>query len=388
MSQTPEDGQQAGEARPRKPSWTIGVEEEFQIIDRETRALLPHGQRILSDVQHEVGEQAQPELFLSQIETGTPICGTLAEVREQIRRLRHAVLQGARNDGGAIGAAGTHPFSLALEQPLAPKARYVDMAELYQQLAREHLICGCHVHVGIDDRELSIQILNRARGWLSPLVALAANSPFFEGHDTGYASFRTEVWRRWPMAGSPHPFGNRAEYDALARTLVETGAIIDETRIYWDVRPADRFETLEFRATDVCLTLDEAVMTAGLCRSLARKLGGDVRADEARDAVYIPIRPELLRAAEWRAARYGLEGELIDVHAGKAVPAAELIETMLRFLREDLEAHDEWEEVSAVVRQVLARGNGAGRQRAAFAKRGQLADVVDIIIEETACGIY
>lgn len=367
--------------------WTIGVEEEFQIIDPETRALSPQGESILATVQAEVGEEAQHELFLSQIETGTPPCRGLSEVRAQVKRLRHAVLEGARQNDAAIGAAGTHPFSIALEQPLAPKARYVDMAELYQQLAHEHFICGCHVHVGINDRELTVQILNRARGWLSPLVALTANSPYFEGRDTGYASFRTEVWRRWPMAGSPHPFNNRAEYEALARTLVETGAIIDETRIYWDMRPADRFETLEFRATDVCLTLDEAVMTAGLVRSLARKLAADVREDAERGAVFIPVRPELLRAAEWRAARFGLEADLIDVHAGRAVPARELIETLLAFLREDLEAHDEWDEVADMVSEVLNRGNGAERQRAAFAKNGNLSEVVDLIVTETARGI-
>lgn len=367
--------------------WTIGVEEEFQIVDVQTRALSPHGARILSDVQGAVGEAAQHELFLSQIETGTPICRSLADVREQVKRLRHAVIEAARHDGGAIAAAATHPFSRAEDQPIAPKSRYVDMAELYQQLAREHFICGCHVHVGIDDRELSIQILNRARGWLSALVALAANSPFWEGEDTGYASFRTEVWRRWPMAGSPHPFHNRAEYDALARTLVETGAIIDETRIYWDIRPADRFETLEFRVTDVCLSLDEAVMTAGLCRSLARKLASDVEQDAAREAVYVPVRPELLRAAEWRAARFGLEDELIDVHAGQAVPAPQMVDRLLNFLRVDLEAHGEWDEISALVREVLARGNGAQRQRAAFARNSNLSDVVDLLINETSRGI-
>lgn len=367
--------------------WTMGVEEEFQIVDRDTRALLPHGERIVREVQDHVGEAAQHELFLAQIETGTPICKNLGEVREQLVRLRRAVVEGARKDGGEIAAAGSHPFSLTHEQPLSPKSRYVGMADLYQQLAREFIICGCHVHVGINDRELAIQILNRARGWLSPLVALAANSPFWEGEDTGYASFRTEVWRRWPMAGSPHPFGNRAEYDALARTLVETGAIIDETRIYWDIRPADRFETLEFRATDVCLTIDEAVMTAGLCRSLARKLAADVMQDQERNAAYIYVRPELLRAAEWRAARFGLEDDLIDVHAGTKIPAKEMIEKLLQFLREDLETHSEWDEVSGSVREVLARGNGATRQRKAFEKRGELCDVVDLVVAETARGL-
>ncbi|HEX8550486.1 MAG TPA: glutamate--cysteine ligase [Abditibacteriaceae bacterium] len=367
--------------------WTIGVEEEFQIVDRATRALLPHGARIVADAQHAVGEAAQHELFLAQIETGTPICRTLGDVREQLIRLRRAVIEAAQSDGGEIAAAGTHPFSLVDEQPIAPKARYLGLADLYQQLTREHLICGCHVHVGVNDRELAIQIMNRARGWLAPLIALAANSPYWEGEETGYASFRTEVWRRWPMAGSPHPFRNRAEYETLTRTLVETGAIADETRIYWDIRPADRFETLEFRATDVCLTVDEAVMIAGLCRSLARKLAADVEQDAQREAVYIAVRPELLRAAEWGAARYGLEENLIDVHAGRAVPAAENVETLLQFLRDDLEDYGDWDEVSTLVREVLVRGNGAQRQRMALEKRGEWSDVVDLVVAETARGL-
>jgi carboxylate-amine ligase len=222
---------------------------------------------------------------------------------------------------------------------------------------------------------------------MAPLVALAANSPFWIGDNTGYESFRTEVWRRWPMAGSPQVFHNRAEYEALVRTLIDTGSIQDDTRIYWDIRPADRYDTIEFRATDVCLTLDEAVMVAGLCRSLARKLAADIAQDEERGAAFIPVRAELLRAAEWRAARFGLSGELVDVHAGKSVPATELIEKLLNFLRDDLEAHGEWDEVSTLVRATLKHGNGAIRQCAVYEKNGDLHEVVRFLIDETARGV-
>jgi carboxylate-amine ligase len=261
------------------------------------------------------------------------------------------------------------------------------MEEDYQQIAREHLICGCHVHIGINDRERAIEIMNRARGWMAPLIALAGNSPFWLGEDTGYSSFRTEIWRRWPMAGSPHIFSSRAEYDALVRTLVETGSISDETKIYWDMRPADRFETLEFRATDVCLTLDEAVLVAGLVRALARTCYELAALDEERGAAFVPVRPELLRASEWRAARYGVEAELLDVHAGKTVPARELIHKLLDFVRPTLEELDEWDEVQTLAQGVLERGNGAMRQRAAWKKKGCLEDVVDLVVTETARGV-
>ena len=261
------------------------------------------------------------------------------------------------------------------------------MADTYQHIAHEHFICGCHVHVGINDRELAIDIMNRARGWLAPLVALTANSPFWLGEDTGYASFRTEVWRRWPMAGSPQVFRNRAEYDGLVRTLVETGSIADETRIYWDMRPADRFETLEFRATDVCLTVDEALLAASLCRALARTCAAEAEHDTEREAVFVPVRPELLRAAEWRAARYGLEENLIDVHAGQTVPAHDLVQQLLEYVRPSLEEAEEWDEISHLLNETLQRGNGTTRQRAAYQKRGEWSDVLDLLTRETAAGV-
>lgn len=367
--------------------FSLGVEEEYQIVNRESGELKASGEALVHEVQEEVGEAAQHELFLSQIEIGTPVCNGLAEVRREITRLRHAVIEAAREAGDEILSAGTHPFSAPTHQPFTPKPRYTGMAYNYQHLAHEHFICGCHVHVGINDRELTIEIMNRARGWLAPLVALAANSPFWLGEETGYASYRTEVWRRWPMAGSPHIFRNRAEYDALVRTLVQTGGVEDETRIYWDMRPADRFETLEFRATDVCLTIDEAVMIAGLCGALARTCAADAARDAEREAVYVGVRPELLRAAEWRAARYGLDETLIDVHAGQAVPAKDLVHQLLAYLRPALEENGEWDEISHLVNEVLERGNGAARQRAAFEKKGDLTDVVQYIAAETARGV-
>lgn len=366
--------------------FTIGVEEEYQIVHPETRELRAASGRILPRAERapdvEAGE-VQPELFLSQIEIGTPICRTLADVRAELVRLRRELIRAAERDGSRIAAAGTHPFSHWENQEITPQARYIGIAQDYQQLAREQLIFGCHVHVGIRDQEMAIQVMNRTRAWLAPILALAANSPFWLGADTGYNSFRTEVWRRWPMAGTPQVFASRAEYDELVRTLVETGSVTDASKIYWDVRPATRFPTLEFRVTDVCLTIDEAVMVAGLSRALAHTCYRDAKHERRMNHA----RPEILRAAKWRAARYGLDADLIDVEGGRSLPARDVIEKLLAFVRESLEEFGEWKEVAALARQTIERGNGAARQRAILASTGQHEQVVDFIVAETTRGV-
>ncbi|HVF54623.1 MAG TPA: carboxylate-amine ligase [Pyrinomonadaceae bacterium] len=362
--------------------FTVGVEEEYQIVHPDTRELRSRAQRILPKAEAAVGDQVQPELYLSQIEIGTPVCRTVTDVRAELVRLRREVISAAERDGSRIAAAGTHPFSHWGEQKLTPKDRYIGIAQDYKQLAREQLIFGCHVHVGINDRDLAIQVMNRVRPWLATMLALASNSPFWLGMDTGYTSFRTELWRRWPMAGTPQVFASRAEFDNLAQCLVNTGSITDASKIYWDVRPSSRYETLEFRVTDVCLTVDEAVMTAGLAQALARTCAGEA----LRDTEIKHARPELLRAAKWKAARFGLDADLIDTQAGRAVPAREMVEKLLAYLRPSLEEYGEWDEISALVHEVLDRGTGAARQRQTFALNEKLEDVVDYVIAETAMG--
>ena len=367
---------------PDTEQFTIGVEEEYQIVSRETRELRPRALSILPGAREAVGESVTPELYLSQIEIGTSVCATLAEARDELTHLRREIITAAGRDGHFIAAAGTHPFSHWEDQTLTPRQRYRGIAEEYEQLAREQLIFGCHVHVGINDREAAIHVMNRARLCLAPLLALAANSPYWLGWDTGYASFRTEIWRRWPMSGTPQVFASRAEYDRLVETLVATGSVSDGTKIYWDVRPSARFETLEYRVTDVCLTIDEAVMIAGLVCALTRT----AYAHYMRGEPLTQVRPEVLRAAKWRAARYGLDAELIDVTEGRAAPAAEVVEKLLTYLRPALEEDGNWEEVAALTRYTLARGNGATRQRQAYARAENFEAVVDLIVSETAKG--
>jgi carboxylate-amine ligase len=367
---------------PPPEDFTIGVEEEYQIVDAETRELRPRAGRILPGAQEAVGDDATTELYLSQIEIGTPVCRSLADVRDELVRHRRAVIAAAERDGCRIAAAGTHPFSHWEDQAITPKPRYYGIAADFQQLAREQVIFGCHVHVGISDREAAIQVMNRVRPWLAPLVALAANSPFWLGLETGYASYRTELFQRFPMAGTPHALATRAEYDDLVASLVSTGSIGDASNIYWDVRPSSHFETLEFRVADVCMAIDEAVMVAGLCRALARSCYDAHRRGEPIEHA----RPELLRAAKWRASRFGLDGDLIDVRTRRAVPAAEMVDALLAFVRPALEEAGEWDEVTALVRRTLGRGTGASRQRAVLARAGRFEDVVDAIVEETARG--
>jgi carboxylate-amine ligase len=353
------------------------------LLDAESGALRPEVERVLAVAQSVLGQEVQPELLRSQIEVGTPPRRSLAEVRSELVRLRREVQSAAQVAGCRIGAAGTHPLGRWQHQLFTPKERYLDLAEHYQHVARETLIFGCHVHVGITDKEAAIAVMNRTRPWLPTLLALSANSPFWEGADTGYASFRTEVFRRWPTTGIPRVFESRADFDDVVAALVASGAIEDGTKLYWDVRPSARYDTLEFRATDVCLTVDEAVMVAGLIRGLVRTCHGEVQ----RGAPLPLARPEVLKAALWQAARFGVRGNLIDPVATRPVPAAELVGALLDLVRPSLEEAGEWDEVSSLVSRTLHDGTGADRQRRAHDRRGSIEDVVVLIMEETAKGL-
>ncbi|GAC1364532.1 MAG: glutamate--cysteine ligase [Actinomycetota bacterium] len=362
--------------------FSIGVEEEFFLIDPASRELSQSVNDVLARVKRSIGDQVEPELHLSQIEVGTEVCSSLGEVRAELVHLRGDLAAAAAATGLRIGAAGTHPFSEWRATEITPKEAYLRLERDYQQLAREQLVCGCHIHVGIPDPEAAIQVLNRVRCWLSPILALSVNSPFWFGVDSGYESYRTEVWRRWPMAGTPDPFASRRQYDELMETLLATGSIDDPARIYWDVRPSARFGTIEFRITDVCMSVDEAVMVAGLVRALAQTCHRQLQAGVPA----VPPRSEVLRAATWRAARYGVQGSLIDVTGQRCRDAAQVIHDLLDFVAPVLTEHDELAEVTQSVQRTLEQGTGAARQRAAFTRRGSMEDVVDLIVEETLRG--
>jgi glutamate---cysteine ligase / carboxylate-amine ligase len=328
-------------------------------------------------------EQVAPELRASQIEAMTPVCRTLSEVRAELLRLRHTIIEAAAEESCRIAAASTHPFSHWQEQPITAGERYFKIVEREQQLAREQVVFGFHVHVGLRDREAGVQVMNRARAWLAPLLALSANSPFWLGEDTGYASYRAQVWGSLPTAGPPGLFSSLAEHDALVKALVATGGAMEASQVYWDVRLPEKLETVEIRVADVCSRIDEAVMLAGLSRALVRACHDRAQRGEP----YPEARHELLRGAYWVASRHGLDAELVDVEAECSVPAGEVIEKLLAFARPALEEHGDWEEVSWLVRETLEEGNGARRQRRAYERAGRLEDVVDMLIEETARGM-
>jgi glutamate---cysteine ligase / carboxylate-amine ligase len=354
--------------------WTIGVEEEFLVVDADSGGLRPEGPALLPEARRRLGEEdVHLELHSSQIEVNTSVQATLADVRRDVTNLRRGLAKILAERGYRLAATGTHPFSLWTDDP-AVHPDYAIVEREYQQLAREQIICGVHVHVGVEDPELAIKVVNTVGPWLSAIVALAANSPYWAGRDTGYASYRTELWRRWPMAGTPAPFADRADYEALIETLFRTESIDDHARIYWDVRPSAKFPTVEFRVADVGLTVDDTMMVAGLVRAVV--------ATAVRTAAQ-SVRPELIRAATWRAARYGVGGELIDLEAGEALPAGEVINRFLARLRPALEELGDWAEVSALVGKVMKDGTGADRQRRVLAQTGDRRAVVDYIVEET-----
>jgi glutamate---cysteine ligase / carboxylate-amine ligase len=329
-----------------------------------------------------ITDELVPELMTSQIEAVSPVCRTLAEVRAEILRLRREANEAAAKEGARIAAASTHPFSDWRDQRTTPKERYKGIVESYQRLARQQVAFGFHVHVGLSDREAAIQVMNRLRLWLAPMLALSANSPFWLGEDTGYASYRTQVWGRMPVSGPPGIFDSLVEHDALVEALVSSGVVADSTKAYWDVRLPEDLDTVEIRVMDVCSRVDETVMLAGLTRALVRAC--HERAE--REEPYPKPRLELLRAGHWLASRHGLDAKLLDAESGKASPAREVIEKLLTFARPSLEDSADWEEISTLVRETLEHGNGTNRQRRAYEKTGRLEDVVDLLIEETAQG--
>lgn len=356
---------------------TLGVEEEFLLVDATTRAPLAMADQVVGDVPDTVRGIVDRELQRSQMETGTRVCSSLQEIRADLVDLRAALAEAAGRRGGRVVAMATHPFAHWSDESVSitPTASYLALERDYAQLAREQLVGGCHVHVGIRDREEGIRVMNGARIWMPVMVAMSGNSPFWLSTDTGYASYRTQIFHRWPTAGSPEYFNSRAEYDEVVRLLLATGTIDAPARIYWDVRPSARYETIEFRATDVCATVDEAVMVAGILRGLT----ATYRSDETPP---IP-RPEILRSALWRAARYGITATLVDVLGGTQPSAREVVDGMLATIRPALEDIGDWDEVHALVDQLFGRGTGATRQRRAWERRERFEDVIDAMAAET-----
>lgn len=363
--------------------FTIGVEEEYQIIEPKTKELCGKAEQIINHVRDNLKPEnkdvIQPEMYRSQVEIATVVCQSLSQVRQELTRCRQAVIEAAEISGKAIAAAGTHPFSDWREQEITQKPRYQNLEAEFKQLIRELIIFGNHVHIGMSDRAIALQVINRVRVWLPVLLALSANSPFWLGQVTDYASYRTEMWTRLPMTGPPQIFADEQEYQTLIDNLISAGAIKDPTNIYWDIRLSDKFPTIEFRVTDICLTVEEAVTITGLVRALVWTGYQEV----INNVPLNRVRPELLQAAQWCAARYGLTNNLIDVIDKIPLPAQDLVNKFLNYLRPGLEKFDDWNLISTSVQKILEQGNGAQRQLAIYQKNQSLVEVVDYLVEQT-----
>jgi glutamate---cysteine ligase / carboxylate-amine ligase len=362
--------------------FTVGVEEEFQIVDPETWELRSHVSELVASSAPTLGEQIKPELHQSIVEVGTKICQNVPELSEEIFRIRRELTSAAERVGLAVAAAGTHPFSHWKDQILSPGVRYDSIVEELQQLARSLLIFGLHVHVAVPDRHTAIDLMNAARYFLPHLLALSTSSPFWMGRDTGLKSYRTTIFRRFPRTGVPDHFGSWGEYESYVNLLVELHSIDDARKIWWDVRPHPTFGTLEFRVCDVPTRPEAAVMLGALTQAIVVKL---YRLYE-RNLGFRLYRRALIEENKWRAARWGLDGKLIDFGKRAEVPMRDLALELLEFVDDVL---DELESRDAVeyVHTVLREGTSADRQLAVFKDTGDLKAVVRYVVDETRTSV-
>ncbi|TQS43530.1 carboxylate-amine ligase [Cryptosporangium phraense] len=362
---------------------TIGVEEEFHVLDPNTGDLVPEALALLRGGPHDGEHDPEAELLRSAIETATPVCTTLDQIRSEVLMSRRALIKAASEHDLAVATSGTVPASGVKPMGVYPKERYRAMAAEYQQLVREQAVCAFQVQVGVPDRDLAVAVVGRIQPWLPILLALSASSPFFGDTDTGYASYRTIVWSRWPTAGPVHGFSSAAEYDETVRTLIDSGIIKDPGMVYFDARPSARYPTVELRITDGCPRVDDVVLLTGLGRALVVTAANEIERGEARE----PHRPEILRAANWRAARSGLSGELLSPHTTEAIPAPDAIRQLLDHVGPALDANGDTATVEALLADLVQRGTSADRQREALGKRGSLSDVATLLIDETRSGV-
>ncbi|MFD6878375.1 MULTISPECIES: glutamate--cysteine ligase [unclassified Streptomyces] len=347
---------------------TLGVEEEYLLVDPTTGLPAPH----VEDVRRTAGlglvaehGEVQDELLQAQIEVATPVCTRLEEVGGHLLRLRHALASAAEENGCRIAATGAAPLRGAVPIPITPNARYRRMEGTARQLVGEQLISGMHVHVGVPDRETGTAVLNRIRPWLATVLAMSGNSPLWNGEDTGFASWRTIVFGRWPVSGPLPHFDGLADYERRLDALLESGVIEDRGQVYWQARLSERYPTVEIRCADVQLQADEAVMLAGIIRA---QVATAITEERAGTPLAVTA-PELVQAGNWHAARYGLSGTLLDPE-GRPHSGGDVMCALLRHIGPALEEAGDHREVSALVTRLLREGTPADRQRRALAEGG------------------
>jgi carboxylate-amine ligase len=355
---------------------TVGVEEEFLLVDPDTGEPVARNEAVAAHAKAR-GVELQLELTSCQVETTTQVSDTSDQLRTELGQLRHIVADAAEADGARLLAVGLPP-TVPHEFPITDNPRYRRIAERFGMIAHEQGICGCHVHVAVPDRGTAIRVGNRMRPWLPLLLAVTANSAIYRNTDTGYASWRTILWQRWPSAGPPPQFDSADDYDAVVKMLLDSGAMVDDGMVYWDVRPSANFPTIEVRVADVPATVAETVLLAALVRGCVMT----ALDAEQRGETIAPLGPQALQAAYWKSARYGLDGDAIDLTGSHAsVPAVDLLDGLVDHVRPALEAVGDYEMVRSELARIADRGNGAMRQRRAW-QRGH--DIGDVLTEAAA----
>jgi len=367
-----------------RPSLSIGIEEEYQTIDPETRNLRSHIQaEIVEKGKTLMAERVKPEMHQSVVEIGTGVCKNIKEAKEEIRSIRRQMVTLARENNLRLAAGGTHPFAQWREQEIYPDERYHTIVEDMKMVARANLIFGLHVHIGIEDRETAIQIMNGARYFLPHILALSCNSPFWLGMETGLRSYRCKVFDKFPRTQIPDLYQSWSEFENYVNLLVKTRCIDNAKKIWWDIRPHPNFPTLEFRICDIPMRVDETIAISAMCQAVIAKL---YKLHE-RNLSFRHYSRSLIMENKWRAARYGLDGKLIDFGKQQEVPERELLGEMLDFVSDVAEELDSVEEIG-YIRRILEEGNGADRQLRVFAETQDLNKVVDYMIQETECGLF
>jgi len=362
--------------------FTIGVEEEFQIVDPATWDLRSHVSELVEEGTPALRDQIKPEMIQSVVEVGTTICANVDELRDEMLRMRRELVSAAERVGMCVAAAGTHPTAHWRDQSITPGERYQNILEEMQDLARSLLIFGLHVHVAMPDRSTMIDLMNAARYFLPHLLALSTSSPFWMGRDTGLKSFRTTIFRRFPRTGVPDHFGSWSDYEGYVNTLIHTGCIDNGKKIWWDVRPHPNFGTLEFRVCDVPTRVEESIAIAALTQAIVVKL----HRLYTQNMGFRLYRRALIEENKWRAARYGLDGKLIDFGKRKEVPMRDLALELIAFVDDVV---DDLGSRSAVdyVHEILRNGTSAERQLRVFKETGDLKAVVQHLVQETRAGV-
>src|SRR2546425_5130787 len=358
--------------------FTLGIEEEFQIVDPETRELRSHVAEILEEGRMLLGEQIKPEMIQSQVEVGTGICKNIQEARADISRLRSIIASLAGKNGLKIVAASTHPISRWQDQKIFDDERYELLIEELQTVARSLLIFGLHVHVGIADRDRQIHIMNASRYFLPHVLALTTSSPFWVGHNTGLKSYRSEIFKKFPRTDIPDYFGSYSEFNNYVDLLLKTGCIDKPKKIWWDVRPHPHFPTLEFRICDIPSRVDEVIAIAALIQAIVAKLYKLYRMNMG----FRLYRRALIQENKWRAVRWGLDGKLIDFGKQTEVPVRDLILELLAFVDDVVDELGSRKELD-YIHQILEGGTSADRQLRTYERTGDFNAVVDQLIAET-----